>query len=62
MKKRRKVVTWCLMFSMLLSILLSWNGLEEYHAATSYDNAMEFFQSTDNGVYKIFLKNLLLKY
>ena len=49
MKKRRKVVTWCLIFSMLLSILLSWNGLEEYHAATSYDNAMEFFHSTDNG-------------
>ena len=49
MKNRKKGMMWCLMFVVLMSILFTWNEMEDYHAATSYDNAMEFFHSTDNG-------------
>lgn len=49
MKNRKKGMMWCLMFVVLMSILFTWNEIEDYQAATSYDNAMEFFHSTDNG-------------
>lgn len=46
---KKKGIVWCLVFALLLSILPVWNEEENYQAATSYDNAMEFFHSTDNG-------------
>lgn len=46
---KKKGIVWCLVFALLLSILPVWNEKETYQAATSYDNAMEFFHSTDNG-------------
>ena len=49
MKNSKKGMMWCLMFVVLMSILFTWNEIEDYQAATSYDNAMEFFHSTDNG-------------
>ena len=46
---KKKEMVWCLIFALLLSILSVWSEKETYQAATSYDNAMEFFHSTDNG-------------
>lgn len=49
MKKKRKALVWCLMFALLVSMLIPYGFMENYKAATSYENAMEFFHSTDNG-------------
>lgn len=46
---KKKEMVWCLIFALLLSMLSVWSEKETYQAATSYDNAMEFFHSTDNG-------------
>lgn len=46
---KKKGMVWCLIFALLLSMLSVWSEKETYQAATSYDNAMEFFHSTDNG-------------
>ena len=49
MKKMRKALVWCLMVALLVSTLMPCGFMENYKAATSYTNAMEFFHSTDNG-------------
>ena len=46
--RKKRIVTKCLLFSLLLTSILFWQITERYQAASSYDNALEFFNSTGN--------------
>lgn len=46
MKKKRKFITVCLLFALLVGLIQSLCNTETYQAATSYTNAKEFYEST----------------